>query len=559
MLFQVPTVFADTIFSKVVMKKDFSPQIPCNPKDNGILIRTETDSKGNKLEIWCNNGQYQLKLTKSDGTVIYLGKCVFPVAFNTAKKQVRYDKITFGNGTSRLENETILRTWWYNFQVPQRPQMSIINGGDHEWFYNPYTGNVTRLDTIHNGTWVGNTYNVTKIKVVENQTFVAPGTPGGLYSLREGPFNGEMHGQPSQYALMTPYPVTGQRDSHQITAILSMPVNGTDFTITPIQATENSQFVFYTDSQLGNLDQEGYSLLKGPEGMTINGSTGTLNWTPGQAGNYSMTVRVHYADNSYDDYSFVLPVYGIASIAPVKIPPSLSLILVGISIEIGIAVALITSRRVKRYNALLSTTAQIIIVFILSAISIVTTVIFVNENSNTSFFIKTVDGYYDISGWATLVVSTGIGIAIAVAVLIYTSAQQGKISEIIKKQNEDDEIRKKFAVSAVRSNLEGTKRIIDEIETINNMVATGDTSTRPDIQRDLEVSTRALRSSFVSNKNLITTFVKAFTIDQIKEIDQISFEAIQYCDPPQVGTIKQTLPNLRSEIDKLLTMLPEIP
>jgi hypothetical protein len=134
-------------------------------------------------------------------------------------------------------------------------------------------------------------------------------------------------------------------------------------------------------------------------------------------------------------------------------------------------------------------------------------------------------------------------------------AVQDKISQIIFKQDKDDNVRRKFAISEVRNNLEGAKKIIEDIKKRKQAITSDNTSTYPEIRRDLEVLNRGLRSGFVSNRNLITTFSSAFTPKQIKEISLISFEGIQYCDPDQEGTVKQTLSNLLSEIDNLLQML----
>jgi len=162
----------------------------------------------------------------------------------------------------------------------------------------------------------------------------------------------------------------------------------------------------------------------------------------------------------------------------------------------------------------------------------------------------------DIRNWVSLVIEGAVAIFVTITVVIYSNYQQDKISQIIFKQNEDANARKKFAISEVRSNLEGAKRVIVEIKNLNAIIASGNTSTHPNIQNDLVVLTRALRRGFTSNKNILITFTSAFTPDQIKEIDLISFEGIQYCDPEQEGTIKQTLPNLQSEIDDLLKILP---
>jgi hypothetical protein len=106
---------------------------------------------------------------------------------------------------------------------------------------------------------------------------------------------------------------------------------------------------------------------------------------------------------------------------------------------------------------------QIVITFILSTIGIILTIIYFSMNPSFSIFVKTADEHYDISGWATLVVSTGIGIAIAVAILIYTDAQQSRINDIILKQDEAKRQREKFTIKKMNLDLQLLKRKLIDI------------------------------------------------------------------------------------------------
>ncbi|CUR52814.1 Putative sugar transferase [Nitrosotalea devaniterrae] len=109
---------------------------------------------------------------------------------------------------------------------------------------------------------------------------------------------------------------------------------------------------------------------------------------------------------------------------------------------------------------------QIIIIFILSTIGIISTIIYFSMNTSFSFLVKTTDEHYDISGWATLVVSTGIGIAIAIAILIYTDTQQSRINDIILEQNESKKNRGKFVIKKMHLDLQLLKRKLIDIGTI---------------------------------------------------------------------------------------------
>jgi len=60
--------------------KMLTPLPDCPPDVTGRLDHgPEIDNKGNKLEIWCEGGQYLMKFIKADGSGGYVGKCPFPL------------------------------------------------------------------------------------------------------------------------------------------------------------------------------------------------------------------------------------------------------------------------------------------------------------------------------------------------------------------------------------------------------------------------------------------------------------------------------------------------
>jgi hypothetical protein len=65
------------------------------------------------------------------------------------------------------------------------------------------------------------------------------------------------------------------------------------FTSTPIRTAEVGQPYEYTVQAQGSstTGTVTYSLEEGPDGMTINGSTGEVNWTPTEAGTVTVTIK----------------------------------------------------------------------------------------------------------------------------------------------------------------------------------------------------------------------------------------------------------------------------
>ena len=79
-------------------------------------------------------------------------------------------------------------------------------------------------------------------------------------------------------------------------------------TSTPItSATVNQTYTYNVDATDPDGDTLTYSLTTKPTGMTINSTTGLINWTPTSTGNYDVTVRV--SDESlFDTQSFTITV-----------------------------------------------------------------------------------------------------------------------------------------------------------------------------------------------------------------------------------------------------------
>ena len=79
-------------------------------------------------------------------------------------------------------------------------------------------------------------------------------------------------------------------------------------TSTPITtATIGLLFTYNVDATDPDEDTLTYALTTSPVGMTINSSTGLINWTPTTSGNYNVTVEVSDSDLS-DTQSFIITI-----------------------------------------------------------------------------------------------------------------------------------------------------------------------------------------------------------------------------------------------------------
>lgn len=51
-------------------------------------VYTQSDSKGNKFEIFCKDGAYQGIFTPNGGKPVYVGRCKYRLGHNTIKKKL---------------------------------------------------------------------------------------------------------------------------------------------------------------------------------------------------------------------------------------------------------------------------------------------------------------------------------------------------------------------------------------------------------------------------------------------------------------------------------------
>ena len=130
-----------------------------------------------------------------------------------------------------------------------------------------------------------------------------------------------------------------------------------NITSTPITtATVDVLYTYNVDATDPNGDTLTYSLTTKPAGMTINSSTGLINWTPASAqiGNNSVTVKVSDGD-LIDTQSFTITVEGAGVTPNLKLTPSSQTVSQGSQVTIDVVVENVTdlkgARVVLNYDA----------------------------------------------------------------------------------------------------------------------------------------------------------------------------------------------------------------
>ena len=112
-------------------------------------------------------------------------------------------------------------------------------------------------------------------------------------------------------------------------------------------ATVNQTYAYNVNATDPDGDTLTYSLTTNPPGMTINSTTGLINWTPTSAGNYNVTVRV--SDGSlFDTQSFTIRVEDVVVTPNLKLTPSTQSVTVGNQANINVVVENVTDLRGAR-------------------------------------------------------------------------------------------------------------------------------------------------------------------------------------------------------------------
>ena len=282
--------------------KPIGPLPPCPPHVTGRLDYNETDSKGNRLEIWCN-GQYQMKFIKADGSGGYVGKCPFPLGQNNAFKKL---DVTIINETY---NETeMLGTYWisYDAVIPKVYGVNGTNRKDRFWVYGAQSNKYVRQNTTHNGIWM-NDSNGTLFWNHTNRTNDGsptepkdPPSDPDLLALPGDPPLDEfvVNNVPApEFELYTPVPITTISDTGEIeTRVLKLPFGSDKFIVEKIAAVESQFFSFDINMPGENIGLVSYSLLRAPLGMKLEPISGVMSWLPDsfQIGHHRVEVMMEY-------------------------------------------------------------------------------------------------------------------------------------------------------------------------------------------------------------------------------------------------------------------------
>lgn len=299
--------------------KGIGPLPPCSSGVTGRLDYTETDKKGNRLEIWCNgsyqSSSYQMSFYKADGSGGYVGRCPFPWGYNVIFKKV--------NGTRAGDNITVeemLMTYWISFDAPN-PALGIEgkNRQDRMWVYDVKNNSYIRQDTLHNGTWVKNAitgeweYKFTDVKKdgAPTEPGKPPSSPGLLIVAGDPPSNTYVtHAVVTpEFEFITPVPVTTFDELGRIeTFVYKLPFGADKVVVEKISAVEGKPFTFDINMPGEDAMLITYSLIRAPSGMNIDPVTGIMAWTPdtSQIGRHNVAVKTAYTGLTPEVDEFIL-------------------------------------------------------------------------------------------------------------------------------------------------------------------------------------------------------------------------------------------------------------
>jgi len=119
-------------------------------------------------------------------------------------------------------------------------------------------------------------------------------------------------------------------------------------TSTPITtATVNVLYTYNVDATDPDGDTLTYSLTTSPTGMTINSTTGLINWTPTSTGDYEVTVRV--SDGSlFANQNYTITVRAEEVTPRLKLTPSSQTVSQGSQVTIDVVIENVTDLKGAR-------------------------------------------------------------------------------------------------------------------------------------------------------------------------------------------------------------------
>ena len=330
-----------------VFKPIAVPGEKCSPEmtgDKAKVFYEEKDEKGNKFEIKCD-GQLLGIFTRSDGTVVYIGKCIFPYGHNIINKKVLMALEPTVTPTGGIEPGKPKKTdpkyitpkqmqtiTWKNIEPAGDPPKQgkkgdvgpkTVGAKDIMWVYDVATNKYFMQRTEHTGQWKkdGDGPDDWIWEVLEEKKLgdpsparPAPGNKNDLLSMAQD-LPGHSHVctiiPPATYDGHTPVPFTVMDDAAgPRTYVARMPVGSDEFQFERIEATAGESFSFHIEMPHQEDEVISYALLECPAGMTIDQTMGTIAWTPteDQVGTHRVVVRHAYGDLTPHEDSFVLRV-----------------------------------------------------------------------------------------------------------------------------------------------------------------------------------------------------------------------------------------------------------
>lgn len=364
------------------------PRLPSvKPGDKNKLLYVKEDSKGNKVEIWSDSGEYHLDFHRADGKESRVGRCnygrgqnagwaIATVEYRIIRKPRRAIPVYPGE----IEISKIIelhKIYWVSYDAVGDPPEDKTKPGpwtgsnDVFYIYDNATHQRVWYNTTHQGRWVFDkrfnrwVWERRSMKYVEKH---GPEEPPSIKDHRQSfyseplcekkealaysmdaytpeytvvtpfPVTAFVNGTPETYVFRVPYWAAGNQEAethfHKIshwnimrTGIIEVLDSANtseseevevvryladEIEIEKIEAFENELFSFDIEMPDEDLEILTYSLVTGPEGMTIDSLTGVINWTPAhtQRGEHEVVISIEYYGLSPDTGWFILTVVG---------------------------------------------------------------------------------------------------------------------------------------------------------------------------------------------------------------------------------------------------------
>ena len=271
-------------------------------------VYEQSDSKGNKFEIFCKNGSYVGFFTPVGGKPVCVGKCKYRLGHNDVyKKLLSTFKVSWRLDPDSLviyEVDTLIAQEiqiinWKNIEpvgppptTGTKPYGAMGDGEDVLWVFDAATGNITSQKTKHTGHWVLDP-NGDLTKPGDWTWVVSEQKPDGAPTIKPAPAGPDelgmmVPGSPrfsritaaGEYADATVAPFTILIDEEPHTLAVVRPPGSERFHVERIEAMVGEPFRL--DLKLPNKEERllRFALLEGPSGMRIDRLTGSIRWTP---------------------------------------------------------------------------------------------------------------------------------------------------------------------------------------------------------------------------------------------------------------------------------------